>query len=118
MGMTFLYLQYNYDLINRWNLLHRAAELGKTDVCKLLLVHGALINARTVWGWHTPLHLALSNGFLETATFLMDAGADVNAKNKYKMNAVAYAQHRGQNTVVKDFQAVYLRKEMMKIIKL
>jgi ankyrin repeat protein len=84
-----------------WTPLHRAAELGYTDVIELLLENGAkigeslmfphnmtcpasvsllynsplLLDAVTTWGWHTPLHLALGNGFLSTAWFLVENGA-------------------------------------------
>ncbi len=55
-----------------WSLLHRAAETGQTAICELLIVEfGADINARSVRGWHTPLHLSLANGHRETALLLV-----------------------------------------------
>ena len=53
-----------------WTLLHRAAEVGNTDICEILIEHGAKVNQRTTWGWYTPLALALSNGYIETAKSL------------------------------------------------
>jgi ankyrin repeat protein len=55
-----------------WTLLHRAAESGQTEVCEVLLKdYGADVNARSTRGWHTPLHLSLANGFLETSLLLV-----------------------------------------------
>ena len=54
-----------------WTLLHRAAETGQSDICRLLLQRGADVNARTTRGWHTPLHLSLSSGYLETSLLLV-----------------------------------------------
>lgn len=56
----------------RWSgfsLLHRAAGLGNTDMCSLLVQFGANVNQRSTFGWYTPLHLALANGWEETAFF-------------------------------------------------
>jgi ankyrin repeat protein len=96
-----------------WSLLHRAAETGKTEICKLLLEKGALINIRTTWGWHTPLHLALSNGWSETALYLVSQGADQSLKNKYKLTPTAYAQHRGFHATVREFNAEFLKRQFM-----
>ena len=44
-----------------WTLLHRAAEIGQTDICEILIEHGAKVNQRTTWGWFTPLALGNYN---------------------------------------------------------
>ena len=55
-----------------WSLLHRAAEHGQTEVCEMLIKEfGADVNARSVRGWHTPLHLSLANGYRETSMLLV-----------------------------------------------
>jgi hypothetical protein len=55
-----------------WSLLHRAAESGQTEICEVLLKeYGADVNVRSTRGWHTPLHLSLANGFLETSLLLV-----------------------------------------------
>ena len=86
-----------------WTLLHRAAELGQTDICQVLLQYGASVHDRTTWGWFTPLHLALGNGWKETSLFLMHAGADLTKKSKCQKDVIEYATHRGFETVAKEF---------------
>ena len=86
-----------------WTLLHRAAELGQTDICQVLLQYGASVHDRTTWGWFTPLHLALGNGWKETSLFLLHAGADITKKAKCQKDVIQYATHRGFETVAKEF---------------
>ena len=83
----------------RWSgfsLLHRACSQGHTDLVQVLVENGAKINQRSIWGWHTPLHLALSNGWEETSRYLVSAGADIHAVNKEKETACEYAIKRGR----------------------
>ncbi|KUF89943.1 26S proteasome non-ATPase regulatory subunit 10 [Phytophthora nicotianae] len=49
-------------------------------VIALLLDHGAKVNTRDVGG-NTPLHLAISEGYEDIARFLLENGANPNAKN-------------------------------------
>ena len=66
--------------------LHRAAQDRYSDVCTLLLEHGAQVNAttrntqlRTLPGYNcTALFLAAGNDDCETAQVLLDYGADQN----------------------------------------
>ena len=59
--------------------LHSAVAQSQVAIPKLLLNHGAQVNARQEGGF-TPLHAAAQSGNLELATLLLDHGADVNAK--------------------------------------
>lgn len=43
-------VQVNKIRWSGWTLLHRAAELGRTDMCEFLLDRGALVNARKYMG--------------------------------------------------------------------
>mmetsp|Transcript_24781 Transcript_24781/g.25412 ORF Transcript_24781/g.25412 Transcript_24781/m.25412 type:complete len:163 (+) Transcript_24781:44-532(+) len=95
-----------------WALLHRAAELGNVEICKILIEAGADINIRSVWGWHTPLHLALGNGWLECALFLWEQGANNQILNKYKLVPTAYAIQRGYIVASREFSAEVLRQEI------
>jgi ankyrin repeat protein len=64
--------------------LHLAAMNGHLEIVKLLLEHGADVNAKTKEGYgYTALHSAASNGHLEIVKLLLEHGADVNAKTKY-----------------------------------
>lgn len=95
-----------------WSLLHRAAELGNIEICRILLDAGADINIRSVWGWHTPLHLALGNGWLECALFLWENGASVKIQNKSKVVPIAYGLQRGYGLASREFSAEVLRQEI------
>ena len=44
----------------------------------------------------TPLHDASSHGNLEAVQFLIDNGADVNARNKYNETPLHYASYHGR----------------------
>jgi ankyrin repeat protein len=55
-----------------------AAGEGHLEIVKLLLEHGADVNAKTAY--ETALHLAAEKGHLEIVKFLLEHGADVNAK--------------------------------------
>ena len=95
-----------------WTLLHRAAELGNNDICQLLLDNGASVDIKSTWGWHTALHLALGNGWLETALLLTEHGANQYSKNKYKQTPAAYGMRRGYHTCVREFNAEQLRRHI------
>ena len=98
----------------RWSgfsLLHRAAVQGCTDICQVLIENGARINERTIWGWHTPLHLALANGWDETAKYLIIAGADIHALNKDKENMCAFAEKRGYKILAREFDSIAQKLE-------
>ncbi|HEX5243065.1 MAG TPA: ankyrin repeat domain-containing protein [Tepidisphaeraceae bacterium] len=92
--------------------LHKAASAGQADVVELLIQHGAKIHARRPergdmplhWAANekvarllkedemdvyardksgrTPLHWAAQSGHTETAKYLIDSGADVNARDE------------------------------------
>ncbi|MEZ0325126.1 MAG: ankyrin repeat domain-containing protein [Fimbriimonas sp.] len=58
-----------------------AAQFGRpVETLKLLIDHGADVNAQNVWG-DTPLHLAARNGDKAAVRFLLSNGADPFAKN-------------------------------------
>jgi hypothetical protein len=103
----------------RWSgfqLIHIAASCGQTDICEILLEHGADINARTVRGWHTPLHLALANGYSQTATFLLHKGCQRWKRNKYHETAYEYGIRRGYRQICEEFQRIVERMELVESI--
>ena len=61
--------------------LHEAAEKGHTEIAKILLAHGANVNATPIEGEpdDTPLHRAAKQGHLEIVKLLLENGADINA---------------------------------------
>jgi len=59
--------------------LASAAAAKQTELARVLIAHGANVNARAASG-HVPLHEAAANGNVELVKLLIDSGADANAK--------------------------------------
>ena len=57
-------------------------DSSKARVAELLIAKGADVNVRESKGHQAPLHLAAMNGFEAVAKALVQAKADINAKNK------------------------------------
>ncbi|KAJ8571323.1 hypothetical protein ON010_g5513 [Phytophthora cinnamomi] len=60
-------------------------------IIALLFDHGAKVNTRDVGG-NTPLHLAISEGYEDIARFLLENGANPNAKNNDEERCVDLAK--------------------------
>lgn len=69
--------------------LHSAASCNNIEVMKLLILHGADVNAKD-YGV-TALHYAAKYNHIKAAELLISHGADVNAKDYNKMTALDYA---------------------------
>ena len=67
---------------------------------RLLLEHGADINAQNHIGW-TSLHWASINGALEVVRLLLEHGADVQVKNNSGWTALQVAAWYGHDEIVK-----------------
>jgi len=59
--------------------LHAGAAGRNFELVKMLVEHGAPVNARQHGGW-TPLHAAAQNGDLPMVALFLQSGADVNAR--------------------------------------
>ena len=95
----------------RWSgftLLHRAAEIGHTELCDFLINAGIPPDIRSARGWLTPLHVALGNGYLETAELLIDRGANPWKKNKYREDPFDYGCKRGFVKICDEFKAKFI----------
>ncbi len=87
--------------------LHAAAAGRNQDAVRMLLEHGAEVNARQEGGW-TALHAASQNGDVETARVLIAAGADVQMRADNQQNAWDLALGKGHQAVV-ELLDVYAR---------
>ena len=75
--------------------MHAAACEGHTDILSLLLEHGADLDGRGRYD-ETPLHRTSRNGkFLDAGRYLLDRGADVNARNFNGYVPLVYAVEEG-----------------------
>lgn len=76
--------------------LHSAAAARQLEIARVLLAHGADVNARQADSGFTPLHEAAANGDLELAKLLLEKGADINARMKDGQTPLASALSRSQ----------------------
>ena len=72
---------------------------GIKDAVRVLLEHGADVNARQEGGW-TALHAASQNGDVEMARLLIAGGADVQIRAANQQNAMDLALSKGHQAVV------------------
>ncbi|MEQ8954447.1 MAG: ankyrin repeat domain-containing protein, partial [Gammaproteobacteria bacterium] len=113
----------NVDVTRGQTALMWAANRGHSSVVKALLDHGADFSARSetreqyvksekeqdsnpaykYWieeGGNTPLIFAARSGDLESARFIVEAGADVNALSAFGTSALIMAVHGGNAELV------------------
>ena len=91
-------------------LVSKAITENRTDVLSSLLAGGLDINTkiRAEIGNGTPVHLAAFYGNLEAVKLLLDNGADINAKNSYRMDEtpVFWAFEKDQVEIIKSLAAL------------
>jgi ankyrin repeat protein len=68
---------------DRWAkpALHTCARTGHVAAAKVLVTHGASLNAIESWRGQTPIMWAAEQGHAEMVSMLAEAGADVNARS-------------------------------------
>jgi ankyrin repeat protein len=77
-----------------------AARKGNREIVKLLLAHGADVNAQDYYLAWTPLILASALGHKEVVKLLLEYGADVDIKDQNGMTALKYAIKNGYKEIV------------------
>ncbi|MBO4529005.1 MAG: ankyrin repeat domain-containing protein [Paludibacteraceae bacterium] len=98
------------------DLIHRGADINKTDDCgrtpleiccwhhrmniaKILLEKGALVNTVDKWG-NNPLWRTVYKCDYEMVQLLMEYGADPNSKNKVDKSPLDFANTRNDEKMV------------------
>jgi len=90
------------DLATAWTsdgftALHLACFFGHEESVRVLLDHGAAVNAAAKNPMKVqPLHSAAASGRSATIALLLDRGADVNARQEGGLTALHAAAHGGQ----------------------
>jgi ankyrin repeat protein len=78
--------------------LHEACRSGDLECMRLLLEHGADVDARDV-DHYTPSHLASRLGRMEALRLLLQYNSDVNAKGRSDLTALHIASRIGLTEV-------------------
>lgn len=95
--------------VNRpgWTPLHYAAASGDDDIARLLLAHGARIDAQSppASGKFTPLMMAAREGHEDTAVFLLGQGADPALKNGEGLTAAEIARRADHASIAAKLDA-------------
>lgn len=92
-----------------WSALHYAALNGNKEMIRVLLDHGADVNARTLRGF-TPLYMAAREADAETVRMLINAGArkDFCTNDNLAPYDIAKQQQR-EKAIVKQLHYDYCR---------
>jgi ankyrin repeat protein len=80
-----------------WMPLHVASRFGHLEVSRVLVDHGANVNAR-IDHW-TPMHLSAGNGHLGTVRLFLECGADVHAVNGEGQTPYEVSLQRGHREI-------------------
>jgi ankyrin repeat protein len=80
--------------------LHVAARSGQSDIIKLLLKYGALVDVRDRQNGETPWLSAVSNGNGVVADILRLNGADVTVADKFGRNVLYHAAKSGASDIL------------------
>ena len=84
-----------------WSPLHLAAHYGHADVVSLLLHNNAPVDLRSANQMaNTALHAALAGRRADVVPILLDAGADVNARQHGGWTALHAAAANGDRALV------------------
>ena len=91
----------NHMSWHRLTLLHHMAAAGELEKARLLMDHGADIEAIDLEYQSTPLGVAVRFGRPELVSLLLDRGADPNASGAPWSTPLAWARKRGHAAIEK-----------------
>jgi len=84
------FIAANPDIARSDAVMMGAVDFGHHDLVEWLLAQGANVNARTDWGSrHTALHSVAWNGDLRMVKLMVEAGADITARDPEHNNTPA-----------------------------
>ena len=86
-------------------LLHDMAQNGDIAKARLLIDHGADLNAVDEEYRTTPLGMAARWGRREMTAFLLERGADPNRTGSTWSSPLAWAQRKGHKSIAQDLLA-------------
>jgi uncharacterized protein len=79
--------------------LASAAAANRNDIARVLIEHGADVNAKAAANF-SPLHEAAATGNLELARLLLDKGANINAVTEDGKTPFIYAQEHNRAEMI------------------
>ncbi len=94
----------NHMNCHHTTLLHDMAQEGDLQKARLLLAHGADINAVDEEFQSTPLGLAARWGPRDMVTFLLERGADPNTSGAQWATPLAWARKKGRAGIELDLR--------------
>jgi ankyrin repeat protein len=80
--------------------LMTASRTGKVDAMKVLIAHGANVNAVEKWKNQTALMWAAHEGNVDAIKLLIETGAKTEAKSLSGFTALMFAARQGQNAAI------------------
>ena len=92
---------------NSWTSLHHAAFMGRVEVARVLLDHGAKVKLETAVGGYTALHFVSLGKFdsqaqgVSTAQLLLEHDVDVDAREEDSWTSLHWAAFKGRVEVAR-----------------
>lgn len=94
--LYYLLFCYHFQIFSEAPV-HVAASIGASEILKLLINHGASVRVQCGPEKSTALHLAAADGDVECVGLLLDAKADINARN-HKLQSALHLAALSQST--------------------